>query len=68
MQTVTISPKYQIVIPKEIRETLKLVPGEVLHVFSYQNRLEFVPVKDVKMMRGFLKGMDTIIKRDKDRL
>jgi len=67
MQTVVISPKYQIVIPKAIRAALHLSPGEKLHVFFYQNRLEFVPVKDVKSMRGFLKGMNTEIKRDKDR-
>lgn len=67
MQTVTISPKFQVVIPKEIREALHLVPGEKLQVFSYQNRLEFVPVKNIKKMRGFLKGIETVIKRDKDR-
>lgn len=67
MQTVTISPKYQIVIPKELREALNLMPGEQLQVFRYQNRLEFVPVKDIKKMRGFLKGIDTTIERDKDR-
>jgi AbrB family looped-hinge helix DNA binding protein len=67
MQTVTISPKYQIVIPKELREALHLNPGEKLQVFRYQNRLEFVPVKDIKKMRGFLKGMDTKLDRDKDR-
>jgi len=67
MQTVTISPKYQVVIPKEIREALHLQPGEKLQIFLYQNRLEFVPVKDIKKMRGFLKDMDTIIERDKDR-
>ncbi len=67
MLTVTISPKYQVVIPKEIRDALHLQPGEKLHVFRYQNRLEFVPVKDIKEMRGFLKGMDTKIERDKDR-
>ena len=67
MQTVTISPKYQVVIPKEIREALHLLPGEKLQVFFYQNRLEFGPVKKIKKMRGFLKGMDTQIKRDKDR-
>lgn len=67
MQTVTISPKYQVVIPKEIREALHLSPGEKLHVFCYQNRLEFVPVKDIKKMRGFLKGIHTVIERDKDR-
>ena len=67
MLTVTISPKYQVVIPKEIRDALHLQPGEKLQVFRYQNRLEFVPVKDIKKMRGFLKGIDTNIERDKDR-
>lgn len=67
MQSVTISPKYQIVIPKEIREALHLLPGEKLRVFCYQNRLEFVRTKDIKKMRGFLKGIDTNIERDKDR-
>lgn len=67
MLIVTISPKYQIVIPKEVREALHLLPGEKLQVFRYQNRLEFVPIKDIKKMRGFLKGMDTVIKREKDR-
>jgi len=65
---VLISPKFQIVIPKEIREALNLKPGEKLQVFHYQNRLEFVPVKNIKKMRGFLKGIETIIERDKDRL
>ena len=64
---VIISPKFQIVIPKEIRETLHLKPGEKLQVFRYQNRLEFIPVKDIKKMRGFLKGIDTNIERDEDR-
>jgi AbrB family looped-hinge helix DNA binding protein len=68
MQTVTISPKYQIVIPKEIREALHLQPGEKLHVFRFQNRLEFIPVKDIKKMRGFLKGINTVIERDEDRI
>jgi AbrB family looped-hinge helix DNA binding protein len=68
MQTVTISPKYQVVIPKEIREALHLRPGEKLQVFCYQNRLEFVSVKDIKKMRGFLKGIDTSIDRDEDRV
>lgn len=65
---VTISPKFQIVIPKEIRESLHLQPGEKLHVFHYQNRLEFIRVKNIKKMRGFLKGIETTIERDKDRL
>ncbi len=65
---VTISPKFQIVIPKEFRESLHLQPGEKLHVFRYQNRLELVLVRDIKEMRGFLKGIDTVIERDRDRL
>ncbi len=67
MHTVTLSPKYQVVIPKEIREILHLIPGEKLRLFNYQNRLELVPYKEIKKMRGFLKGMDTVIKREKDR-
>jgi len=67
MLTVTISPKYQVVIPKELREALHLLPGEKLQVFRYQNRIEFVMIRDIKKMRGFLKGIDTQIERDEDR-
>lgn len=67
MLTVTISPKYQVVIPKELRESLHLQPGEKLHIFRYENRLELVRVKDIKKMRGFLKGMNTEMDRDQDR-
>ena len=60
MKTVTISPKYQIVIPKEIREALGIRPGEKVHVLHYENRIEYNPVKEMKKMRGFLKGIDTV--------
>lgn len=66
MQTIIISPKYQIVIPKEVREAMHLTPGEKLHIFHYQNRLEIIPVKNIKKMRGFLKGINTEIERDRD--
>lgn len=68
MQTVTVSPKFQVVIPKNIRETLHLIPGEQLQVFVYQKRIEFMMTRDIKKMRGALTGMDTQIIRDKDRL
>ncbi len=68
MQTVTISPKFQVVIPKSVREALHLEPGEQLQIFLYQNRLEFMLVRNVKKMRGVLKGMSTALERDKDRI
>ena len=69
MQSVAISPKYQVVIPKDIREGLKLSPGEKMVMIPYQGRIEMVLERDIKKMRGFLKGMDTAIEREeKDRL
>jgi AbrB family looped-hinge helix DNA binding protein len=56
MSIVTISPKYQIVIPREIREQLKLRPGQKVQAFAFENRIEFVPVRPAKMMRGFSGG------------
>lgn len=68
MQTVTVSPKYQVVLPKELRKELHIVPGEKFQVFQYDGRIELVPVKDIKKMRGFLKGINTDIERDADRI
>ncbi len=68
MHTVTISPKFQVVIPLSIRKQLDLKPGMKLHVFRHEDRVEFMPKKSIKAMRGFLKGMDTSIEREDDRL
>ena len=68
MSTVTVSPKFQVVIPKATRELLHLEAGEKLRVISYDGRIELIPVRAIKSMRGFLKGMDTHIDRDEDRL
>ena len=68
MSTVTISPKFQVVIPLEVRQTLGLVAGEKMRVVSYAGRVELIPVRTLKSLRGFLKGMDTSIERDRDRL
>ncbi len=65
-ETVTISPKFQVVIPKRIRENLSLRPGEKLRVFAYEGRIELVPVKPARMLRGFLKGMDTSVSREEE--
>jgi AbrB family looped-hinge helix DNA binding protein len=68
VSTVTISPKYQIVIPKEIRKAMGLKPGEKARMIPYDNRIEVIPVRNIKKMRGFLRGIDTTIKRERDRV
>ena len=65
--TVTVSPKFQIVIPKTIRNKLHLQPGQKLQLFQIGDKIEFVPLKDIKEARGLLKGMDTTIEREGDR-
>ena len=66
--TVTLSPKYQVVIPQRIRENLRLRPGERFHVINYDGRVELIPVRRMREMRGFLRGMDCRIQRDEDRV
>ena len=68
MATVKVSPKYQVVIPREVREVLGIRAGEQVQIFLYDGRIEFVPMKSVRKMRGMLKGMDTIVPREEDRL
>ena len=68
MQTVTVSPKYQIVIPKSIRDALKLRPGQKMRVIEYDGRIELIPDRDISELRGFLKGIDTRLEREKDRV
>jgi len=68
MNTLTISPKYQLVIPKAIRELLGLKPGQKVHAIAYNNRIELIPVKPIRRMRGFVRGIDTTVKREDDRV
>ncbi len=68
MPSVTVSPKYQIVIPKSVRESMGIVSGQKIQVLTYQNRIELIPIQPMKNMRGFLKGINTSVKRDKDRV
>ena len=68
MTTVTVSPKYQVVIPKKIRESLKLQPGQKIQAIEYDNRVELIPVRPITEMRGFLKGIDTTVEREGDRV
>ena len=68
MTIVKLSPKYQVVIPKEIRNKLKLKPGQKMQILQFGERIEFIPLKNIKEARGFLKGIETNIAREEDRL
>ena len=64
MDAVTVSPKYQVVIPLKVREKMRVKPGQKMHVISYDNMVVFIPVRPIKQARGSLKGIDTSIERD----
>jgi AbrB family looped-hinge helix DNA binding protein len=68
METVTISPKFQIVIPQRIRESMGLRSGEKARMLLFRNRIEVIPVRDIRSLRGYLKGIDTAFDRDGDRV
>ena len=64
MDTVTISPKFQVVIPRRIREILRVRPGQQVKIILYENRIEMIPVRPIEELRGFLRGIDTTVERD----
>jgi AbrB family looped-hinge helix DNA binding protein len=66
MATVRVSPKFQVVIPKEVREAMGLRPGQRLVVFRHENRIELVPVEPMRRLRGFARGIDTRVPREGD--
>ncbi|MBU0712227.1 AbrB/MazE/SpoVT family DNA-binding domain-containing protein [bacterium] len=68
MHTVKISPKYQVVIPKDVRNTMNLKPGQQIQILQYQDRIEMIPFKNIADMKGFLKGINTDFYREDDRL
>jgi AbrB family looped-hinge helix DNA binding protein len=68
MTTVSISPKFQVVIPKAIREALKLKPGQKVQVLQYNGQIVMIPVRPIESMRGYLKGVDTTLEREADRV
>ena len=67
MTTLTLSPKFQVVIPKHIREAMKLTAGMPMQVVQYGDRIEVIPVRPMKSARGWLAGMDTSFEREDDR-
>lgn len=67
METVTISPKFQVVLPKRIRERLHLEPGQKVQAIVIDDRIELIPIRSPASLRGFLSGIDTTVPRDSDR-
>jgi AbrB family looped-hinge helix DNA binding protein len=68
MDTVLVSPKFQVVIPRAIREALGIEPGQRLQAFRYGDRVELIPVRPLAQARGFLAGLDSRVERDGDRV
>ncbi len=68
MTAVTVSPKYQVVIPREVRESMGITAGQKMQVLTYRGRIELVPIKPMSESRGLLPGLDTDLERDDDRL
>jgi AbrB family looped-hinge helix DNA binding protein len=68
MEAVKISPKYQVVIPKKLRNALNLVPGQQVQMVAYNNRIEMIPVQKISEMKGFLRGINTTVERETDRI
>lgn len=68
METVTVSPRFQVVIPRSAREMLDIKPGQKVQVIVYEDRIVLIPLRRPQELRGFLKGIDTTVARERDRL
>lgn len=68
MQTVLVSQKYQVVIPRDIREALGILPGQRMQAIRYGDRVELIPLRPIETARGFLRGIDTAVERETDRV
>ena len=67
MEQVKVSSNFQVVIPKLVRESFGIRPGQRLQVVTYGDRIELVPLREIGEMRGFLAGMDPRFERQPDR-
>lgn len=68
MKAVTVSPKFQVVIPRDLRKSMDIQPGTKVQMLQYENRIELIPLRSAKSLRGFLKGIDTNTDRELDRV
>jgi len=67
MTEVTVSSKFQVVIPREVRAAMDIRPGTRVQVLQYENRIELIPIREPQSLRGFIKGIDTEVRLDEDR-
>lgn len=68
METVSVSRNYQVIIPRVVRESMRIKPGKKVQVLQYENHIELIPLRNMKEMRGFLKGIDTTVEREENRI
>ena len=68
METVTVSPKYQVVIPRSVREQFDIRPGQQMQIIAYEDRIEVIPVRPAKELRGFLAGIENTFEHEDDRV
>lgn len=68
MTVVTISARYQVVIPKDVREQLELTPGQRMQALPFKGRVELIPLEPIEAARGFVRGIDTGVPREGDRV
>jgi AbrB family looped-hinge helix DNA binding protein len=68
MNIVTISRKFQVAIPKSVRGRLGIEAGQKFQVIGYDGRVELIPAKDMKTMRGFARGITSVFRREQDRI
>lgn len=67
MTAVTVSPKYQVVIPLAIREAAGIRPGQKIEMYAADGVIQLVPVLDIRSARGFLGEIDTMIEHEPER-
>lgn len=67
MDTTTVSPKFQVVIPLRVRRALGIRPGQKIQVIPFEGRIELIPIRPLRQARGFLQGIDTSVEREQDR-
>ena len=66
MDSVTVSTKFQVVIPRAVREQLHVKPGQKMRVIAYDDKVILIPVRPINEARGSLKGIDTDVQREEE--